>query len=295
LPCASVGGRCLIIYNQNREETVTAGEAAMAARIGYLAILSHTPDKLAGFYTGHLGFKELGRSAAGDVSITDGSFNVTVFRHRKELNELNMEIGHHHIGIAVDSIAAVEARYRKFNPRGEFIRQAGDLQHGEARIFDPECHPVTLSERNFGLGTLKAGLPRIAHISIGALDPSALYEFYDAVFGFRELFDAHAESSKRPGYKNRHVGDGATNIALQAIYPAREGHEGRHGVAHIGLVVNDADALAEQVKDVATIAHRPGTRTQSEIRMRDPEGNGCDLSRRGWEVDVDKWASSDAA
>ena len=43
----------------------------MNARVGYLAILSHTPEKLAGFYTGHLGFKELGRTEAGDVTITD--------------------------------------------------------------------------------------------------------------------------------------------------------------------------------------------------------------------------------
>jgi catechol 2,3-dioxygenase-like lactoylglutathione lyase family enzyme len=267
----------------------------MAARIGYLAILSHNPEKLAEFYTGHLGFREMGRSSAGDVSITDGAFNVTMFRHRHELNELSMEIGQHHIGIAVDSIAEIEERYRKFYPRGMFRREAGDLQHGEARIYDPECHPVTLSERNFGLPAPKAGLPRIAHIAFGALDPGALYDFYANIFGLRELFVAHAEQAKKPGYRNRHVGDGETNIALQEFFSDREGHEGRHGIAHVGLLVQDATALAESVKDVATIARRPATRVQSEIRMRDFEGNACDLSRRGWEVDVNKWAKSDAA
>jgi hypothetical protein len=29
--------------------------------------------------------------------------------------------------------------------------------------------------------------------------------------------------------------------------------------------------------------------------MRDPEGNGCDLSQRGWEVDTDRWARAGAA
>jgi len=29
--------------------------------------------------------------------------------------------------------------------------------------------------------------------------------------------------------------------------------------------------------------------------MRDPEGNGCDLSQRGWEVDTDKWVKAPAA
>jgi catechol 2,3-dioxygenase-like lactoylglutathione lyase family enzyme len=267
----------------------------MAARIAYLAILSHEPDKLARFYTGHLAFSEMGRSAAGDVTITDGGFNVTIFRHRQELNELSMEIGQHHIGIAVDSIDEIEERYRKLYPRGTFRQEAGDLQHGQARIYDPECHPVTISERNFGLPMPKTSLPRIAHIAFGALDPSALYTFYSEIFGFRELFAAHAEVAKQPGYRNRHVGDGATNIALQEFFSDREGHEGRHGIAHIGLLVKDADAVANSVKDVALIARRPATRKQSEIRMRDPDGNACDLSRRGWEVDVNKWVSSDAA
>jgi catechol 2,3-dioxygenase-like lactoylglutathione lyase family enzyme len=267
----------------------------MQARIGYLAILSQSPSELADFYTKHIGFRELGRSVEDDVTVTDGAFNVTIFRHRPELKEPNMELGQHHIGIAVDSIAEVEKRYLKFNPRGTFVREAGDLQHGEARIYDPECHPVTLSERNFGIENPKAGLPRIAHIAFGALDPSALYEFYDAVFGFRELLDAHAESSKRPGYKNRHVGDGNTNVALQAFYNTREGHEGRHGIAHIGLLTPDAAGLAKSVEGIATFADRPASRVQSEIRMRDPEGNGCDVSGRGWEVDINKWARADVA
>ena len=45
----------------------------------------------------------------------------------------------------------------------------------------------------------------------------------------------------------------------------------------------------------ATFKARPAHRTQSEIRMRDPEGSGCDLSQRGWEVDTDKWVRAEAA
>ena len=267
----------------------------MNARIGYLAILSQSPATLAGFYTRHLGFRELGRSPDDDVTITDGAFNITLFRHRPELKEPSMELGQHRIGIAVDSIAEVEKRYLKFNPRGVVVRESGDLQHGEARIYDPECHPVSLSERNFGIDNPKPGLPRIAHIAFGALDPTALYEFYSEVFGFRELLEAHAESSKHPGYKNRHVGDGETNVALQAFYNSREGHEACHGIAHIGLLTSDASGLAKSLEGIATFAHRPASRVQSEIRMRDPEGNGCDLSGRGWEIDIHKWARSDAA
>ena len=264
------------------------------AIIRYLAMLSHTPDSLAKFYTTYMGMDELGRSAAGDISVTDGAYNLTLFKHRAELNEPNMEAGFHHLGIAVESLAETEARYRKFYPRGTVVRESGDLQHGEMRIYDPECHPVTLSERNFHLGPSTAKVPRIAHIAMGALDPGAVYDFYANVFGFPEMLVAHAEAAKRPGYRNRHVGDGFTNVAIQAYYNDREGHEARHGIAHIGFVVEDAMALADSARGVATLARRPDSRVQSEVRMRDPEGNGYDLSRRGWEVGLEAWARVEA-
>jgi catechol 2,3-dioxygenase-like lactoylglutathione lyase family enzyme len=264
------------------------------ATIRYLAILSHDPDSLAGFYKTYMAMRELGRSSEGDVTVSDGGFNVTIFKQRPELHELNKEPGFHHLGIAVDSLDEIEERYRKFYPRGTVVRESGDLQHGEMRIYDPECHPVTVSARNFHLGANAAGVPRIAHIAMGALDPSAVYDFYANVFGFPEMLVAHADAAKRPGYRNRHVGDGFTNVAIQAFYNDREGHEARHGIAHIGYVVEDAMALADSAAGVATLTRRPSSRVQSEVRMRDPQGNGYDLSRRGWEVGIDKWAKVEA-
>jgi catechol 2,3-dioxygenase-like lactoylglutathione lyase family enzyme len=266
------------------------------SRIRYLAMLSADPAALAGFYGRHFGMDELGRSAAGDVTMTDGGFNLTLLRPRPELREPHMALGLHHLGIAVDDIDAVVARYRALHPRGTVVAESGDLQHGEARIYDPECNPVTLSQRNFGLPASDTRTPRIAHIALNALDTEAILDFYREVFGFRELFAAHAESRKKPGYRNKHVGDGHTNVAIQAFYNDEEGHEARFGIAHFGVLVGDSKVMAEEVgRGGATFKARPAHRTQSEIRMRDPDGNGCDLSQRGWEVDVDKWVRASAA
>ena len=114
---------------------------------------------------------------------------------------------------------------------------------------------------------------------------------------------ASAKCSKRtrtvasePGYRNKHVGDGFNNVAIQAFYNDEDGHEARFGIAHFGFLVPDSKAMAAQVQATgATVKARPAQRTQSEIRMRDPEGNGCDLSQRGWEVDTDKWVRAIAA
>lgn len=265
------------------------------ARIRYLSILSRDPARLASFYTQHLGLRRLGESPEGDISLSDGAYNLTLFQHRDALREPRMEIGFHHLGIAVDDLAQTEERFRRLYPRGTVVRESGDLHHGELRIYDPECNPITLSQRNFGMSRDEPSYPRIAHIALNALDPEALRNFYVEVFGFRDLMVAHADMTKRPGYRNRHVGDGFTNVAIQAFYNDREGFEPRFGIAHMGFLVKDMDGLMSRIEGSAGIAARPAGRVQSEVRMRDPEGNGCDLSRRGWEVDLDKWARADVA
>src|SRR4030095_3169335 len=137
------------------------------ARIRYLAFLCADPAKLADFYRRNFGLGELGRNADGDVTLPDGAFNLTLFRHRPALRELRMEQGLHHIGITVDDVDAVVARYRARYPRGTVIAESGDLQHGQVRIHDPECTPVTLSQTNFGLGPAAAPhVPRIAHLAL---------------------------------------------------------------------------------------------------------------------------------
>jgi catechol 2,3-dioxygenase-like lactoylglutathione lyase family enzyme len=259
-------------------------------RIAYLAMLCAEPAALARFYVDNLGMGEVGRSADGDVTLSDGGFNLTLFRNRSALHEPHMENGLHHIGVAVDNIEAVVARYRARYPRGTVIGESGDLQHGEARIFDPECNPVSLSQRNFGLPAATARIPRIAHLALNALDTEAIRDFYRDIFGFREVFEAHKHRIGEPGYRNKHVGDGHSNIAIQVFYSGEAGHEARFGIAHFGFLVPSSKAKAEEVvTGGAAVKARPAHRTQSEIRMRDPDGNGCDLSQRGWEVDTGKW------
>jgi catechol-2,3-dioxygenase len=82
-------------------------------------------------------------------------------------------------------------------------------------------------------------------------------------------------------------------VAIQTFYSDEVGHEARFGIAHFGFLVGSSAAMAEAVSRAgASVKARPAHRTQSEIRMRDPEGNGCDLSQRGWEVDTEKWVKA---
>ena len=208
-----------------------------------------------------------------------------------------MELGLHHLGIAVDNVDETLARYRAFNPRGVVIPESGDLQHGEVRIHDPECNPVSLSQRQLRLDAERRCAPRASPISRSMRSiPSWCSISIARCSAFANCSRRTGNRRKRPGYRNKHVGDGHSNVAIQTFYSDEVGHEARFGIAHFGVLVGDFKAMAEEVqRGGATVKARPAHRTQSEIRMRDPEGNGCDLSQRGWEVDTDKWVRAGAA
>ena len=277
------------------------------ARIRYLAINCKNPLELAEFYKGHFNLEEMRRSAEGDISLTDGYFNLTFFRDRLEVNELRRDLGLHHFGFEVDSIADVLARYEQILPGGVIVREDGDVHSGEVRVFDPECNPVSLSERAFSIAKEERRLPRIAHIACHMLQPQRTADFFIKLLGLREL--KTTELRRRAGRFNCFLGDGFTNLALHPYYRGRDedgyatynrvGHDGkpesleerRFGIHHFGFLVRDVkQKIAELSDGTVPIADRPAIRPYAEYRGVDAEGNGFDLSQnKGWEVDIDKW------
>src|SRR5919202_5422870 len=105
----------------------------MQATIRYLAIVSDDPERLARFYTSNFGMRELGRSGAGDVSVTDGSYTLSFLASRPELGAP----GPRQIGIAVDDRAALEERLQRSAPHLALQPDGGGLHHGECCVTDP--------------------------------------------------------------------------------------------------------------------------------------------------------------
>lgn len=264
----------------------------MTARIRYLAFLTDAPDVLAAFYKRHLALEELGQSAEGDVSLTDGFYNLTFLKRRAGLNEPRTEMGLHHIGIAVDraDCAAVKQRYRTLLPHFPIVEEQGGLHFGDFRIFDPEGLAVSVSASSFGMSDIVERLPRLRHIAYNSLWPEGVLDFFVSVFGFREVPTSY-EYRKRE-HENRFCGDGATNLALHPFYcDYSEGHEARYGVNHFGFLVPDVLDRVNSFSREIKVASRPSNRPFAEYRLVDPEGNRFDLSQtKGWEIDVDAWA-----
>jgi catechol 2,3-dioxygenase-like lactoylglutathione lyase family enzyme len=259
------------------------------ATLRYVAFLSEDPQELAEFYGRFLDTRELGRSPEGDISITDGFYNLTFFKKRAALSEMRMDSGLHHIGFEVEDLEEFKGRFLEFNPRGVVLQEPGDIHHGEIRIHDPECHPVSLSTKAFGVpGDDEKPFPRVRHIAYNALDPEAMLRFYTQVFRLREVLSSYER--RRQGRGNRFCGDGKTNLAIHPFYSAIEGHESRFGINQIGFLVKDMHAVMAELSSILKITPRPSSRPYSEFRLRDLEGNALDLSQnKGWEVDVNKW------
>lgn len=263
-----------------------------ASQIRYLAFLSDEPGDLADFYSRHFSLDELGRSNDGDVSLSDGFYNLTFLRRRPDLHELHNETGLHHLGVQVPDIGEATREYLRCQPDGVIIAEPGGVHFGERRFYDPECTPVTVSTGSFGAPAKREiRMPHIAHIALNALIPQRMLEFYASVFGHREINTSLAYRQR--GRLNRFAGDGVTNLAIHPFYDDNEGHEARYGVNHFGFLVDDIDCKLESLSKEIEVAARPGERPFAEYRLIDPEGNKFDLSqKKGWEVDVDVWDSA---
>lgn len=274
------------------------------AQLSYLAIVAERPEVLADFYSKHFGLTELGRSAAGDLSMTDGHFNLTFLKQRPALEETDAGKGLHHFGLAVEDIDELKARLREFAPGVELERECGDLHHGEYRVHDPNGYPVSISTRHFGVNPRPRGLPSIRHIATSVPNREEVTAFFANVFGLRETsVSMQRRQTNRPA---RHMGDGNTNLAIlpdpdlmRELGEEREVSDQfyaintRPGVAHFGFVVADVDAIINRMPPELAGAtnERPGDRRDmAELRVFDPEWNGIDLSqRKGFEVDYDVW------
>lgn len=260
-------------------------------KIRYLAMLSEQPGALADFYTRYFAMRELGRSPEGDVSLTDGYFNLTVLKMRHALRESEprLAIGANHLGLEVDSIEETVERYLKFNPQGIVVPEPGGVHYGEMRIYDPEFMPISLSQRGFGVTTCEAQMPKLLHVALNAFYPSNVMAFYEQVFGLRQLQKANAQRvrQKRP---NRFMGDGHVNFAIHAFYTDYAGHEGHYGINHFGFMVNDWQSITADIGKTWPAMLRPANRPYEDSRVEDPDGNKIDIGQtKGWEVDDDVW------
>jgi catechol 2,3-dioxygenase-like lactoylglutathione lyase family enzyme len=259
----------------------------MRARLRYLAIVSERPAVLGDFYEKHMGMKVRGRNPEGEMSLTDGFFNLTVLKARGAPGEKK---GLSHWGIDVDDIGELRSRLAKHAPSSKLEKVDGDDGfHGEYTTTDTNGLRVSVSTKHFGITGDEVRLPRsIRHIVMSVPKGDQVLDFYRNVFGFRELrLSLVYKKNKNPAYL---AGDGSCNMTILPAPEVFTDIDRKFGFNHFGFLVPDLDELLVSLPEGSKPDKRP-PRPMAEHRAYDPDGNPFDLSKElGYEVDFDVWA-----
>ncbi|HLH21904.1 MAG TPA: VOC family protein [Chloroflexota bacterium] len=251
----------------------------MQATIRYLAIVSDDPERLARFYADSFGMQELGRSGAGDVSVTDGFFNLSLLAYRPELGAR----GPRQIGIAVDDRTALADRLQRFAPHLTLQPDEGGLHHGEYCIADPNGYPVAVSTRGFGVPGSASRLPGMRHVAMCEPRGDAVAEFYANVFGLEKAFPEMWRST------GRFLTDGTINLAILGDAEETRAAGKEVTIDHAQLGLNHYGFETPRVGDLIGRLPR-GTRREQRLdrrdaqdyyRIWDPDGNHFDLRVAG--------------
>jgi hypothetical protein len=249
------------------------------AKIRYLGLVSKTPFRLAHFYASTFGLRELGRSTDGDVSLTDGFYNMTFLLQRPDRAAPGFQVA----GLAVDDPDEVKDRIARHAPGVELQPDEGGVHAGEFVLKDPNGFAVAVSTSNFGVPDGASRLPALVHAAMCAPGGQKLAAFYAAVFGL----DESGHSSRFGCF----LSDGTTNLAILASGDEAQSLGRRpnldrlkSGWSHFGFEAPSAEeVVAKLPADIGWTQRTDRPRSDGYYRIWDPDGNQFDLrSSPGW-------------
>jgi catechol 2,3-dioxygenase-like lactoylglutathione lyase family enzyme len=223
-----------------------------------LTIKAKEPGRVADFYRAVFELKTVSEDPEL-VRLSDGVFTLAFLKKSKEGSE-----GLHASGFQVEELQSVHEKSEK---GGQASPQS------EAQVADSDHNLIDLTTKNFGVAPEKTRYP-IRHIALYTADPKRLSNFYNAAFGMKEVAQTDRSSI--------FVSDGYFNLAL--LY--QRVREEKNGFNHFGFHVNDLEEIRDRAEKAGTRrgAARPSRIPFAEVRIHDPEGNGVDISVKGWDA-----------
>ena len=125
---------------------------------------------------------------------------------------------------------------------------------------------------------------KLRHIAISVPDLEASAAFYEHAFGLKRV-----NFVVTPYGDGLSLSDGVINLTLLKFHTddAAGDERGKDfvGIHHMGFIVDDLEAMSEQIKAHGGTFHRElkgGNGVDFERKFRDPNGIVFDISHRGW-------------
>lgn len=221
-----------------------------------LTIKASEPARLADFYRAVFELETVSE-APDSIGLSDGVFTLALLKE----NDGSLT-GLHASGFLVDSLESVRLKAEK---------GGAPSPHGEFQVMDPDKNLIDISSRSFGASTAKTPFP-IRHLALFTADPRRLADFYAAAFGLKPVGSTDRGSI--------FVSDGYFNQAL--LY--QRVREEKNGFNHFGFKIRDVEETRDRAEKagVRRGAARPQRIPFAEFRLHDPEGNGIDISVKGF-------------
>lgn len=231
-----------------------------------LVIAAEDPSRLAGFYQNVFELDKIDE-AKGAVFLSDGVFNLALVSEDDPQKQ-----GFKHLSFDTVRVESIGKKLAHINMPETDLAAVQSLTGVEYELHDPDGNTVGICRRAFDVAYEKRPVP-IRHIAFYTPNPQRMADFYCKVLDMNEV-----EKTDRSSI---FVSDGYFNLAL--LYQRKEEPM---GLNHFGFHVrsNDEMQIRAEKAGVRRGAARPERIPFAEYRVHDPEGNGIDISQKGWRV-----------
>jgi catechol 2,3-dioxygenase-like lactoylglutathione lyase family enzyme len=231
----------------------------MRSGLRHVALFTQDPDRLFDFYRQSFGFELLRRSPSGSLYASDGLIMYALLKYKEGMEA--RWVGYDHFGFHVPDLEEIRKRVFARHPDCQWAQRPRDGRYAEYRFFDPDGHPVDVSQEGFrARGDLTP--PTVRHLAISATDPARSADFYRGIFDLDEAGGTDDEVLRS---------DGVMSFLIR-----RRAGAGPCRILHIGLEVEDPRRAAAGF----AAKRRSGC---GEFTLFDPDGNEVELAS-SWKI-----------
>ena len=232
-----------------------------------LAIMAEEPAKLGEFYRNVFDLEKIGEED-GHVILSDGVFNLALLAAPK-----GFKTGLRHLGFEAARMESIRKKLEHWEGGAIAVNECTGAAEIDHEMRDPDGNHIVLNRRAFDAAYQKTPVP-VRHIALYTPDPQRLANFYCSILDMREV--------DRTDRGSIFVSDGYINVALLL-----QRKEEPLGLNHFGFHVksNEDMRLRAARAGVRPGAKRPARIPFAEYRVHDPEGNGFDISEKGFRVE----------
>ena len=231
-----------------------------------LVIAAENPSRLADFYRNVFELDKIDE-AEGAIFLSDGVFNLALVAEADAQKQ-----GFKHVSFDTVRVESLGKKLAHVNMQEAAVVPVRSVAGVEFELADPDGNIVGICRRAFDVAYEERPVP-IRHIALYTPDPQRMADFYCKVFDMKEV--------ERTDRSSIFVSDGYCNLAL--LYQRKEEPI---GLNHFGFHVKSNEEMQARAEKagVRRGAARPQRIPFAEYRVHDPEGNGFDISQKGWHV-----------